>query len=93
MKKKLIQEIGLDVLTYDEIYMFSYIYQKINILNMYKEITNNEKYDFTHAMLLQVLKNLSLPQSIVNEFNRKEVYSYDDLIAIGIHEKPLDVPV
>jgi hypothetical protein len=93
LKKKLIQEFGLDVLSYDEIYLFSYVQQKINLLRMYQEITNNEKYDFTHAILLQVLKNLSLPESIVNEFNRKEIYSYDDLIGFGIHEKPLDVPV
>ena len=62
-------------------------------MRLYQEITDNEKYDFTHAMLLQVLRNLSLPESTMNEFNRKEIYTYDDLTEIGIHEKILDIPV
>lgn len=93
LKKKLIHEISVDKLTYDEIYMFSHIQQKINILRLYQEITANEKYDFTHAMLLQVLRNLSIEETIINEFNRREVYTYDDLIGFGIHEIVRDVPV
>uniref|UniRef100_A0A6C0B6W0 Uncharacterized protein n=1 Tax=viral metagenome TaxID=1070528 RepID=A0A6C0B6W0_9ZZZZ len=90
LKKKIVNEMGL---TYDEIYMFSYVQEKINILRLYQEITSNEKYDFTHAMFLQVLRNLGLQPTIINEFNRKEVYNYDDLMGFGLHERLLDVPV
>jgi len=90
LKKKLVNELGL---TYDEIYLFSYVQEKINILRLYQEITSNEKYDFTHGMFLQVLRNLGLQSTIINEFNRKEVYTYDDLVGFGLHERLLDVPV
>jgi hypothetical protein len=90
LKKKLVHELDI---TYDEIYLFSYVQQKINLLRLYQEISANEKYDFTHAMLLQVLKNLGIQSTIINEFNKKEVYSYDDLLGLGLHEKLLEVPV
>lgn len=90
LKKKLVHELGL---TYDEIYMFSYVQEKINILRLYQEITSNEKYDFTHAIFLQVLRNIGIQHTIINEFNQKEVYTYDDLVGFGLHERLLDVPV
>jgi len=90
LKKKLVHELGL---TYDEIYLFSYVQEKINILRLYQEITSYEKYDFTHAIFLQVLRNLGIQSTIINEFNRKEVYTYDDLVGFGLHERLLDVPV
>ena len=67
IKKKIINEIGIDSISYEEIYMFSYIRDKINLITLYQEITDFDKYDFTHSMLLQVLKNLSIPETIINE--------------------------
>jgi len=93
VKKKLIHELGAENLTYDEIYMFSYLREKVNLLRLYQEITNHEKYDFTHGMLLQVLKNLGLKESVINEFNRRELYTYDDLQRFGLQEMVLDIPV
>jgi hypothetical protein len=92
LKKKIINEIGLGFIAYDEIYMFCYLQQKINLLRLYQEITDAEKYDFTHAMLLILLKNLGIKETVINEFNRRDTYTYDELVSFGIHEKIVDVP-
>lgn len=93
LKKKLINELGVVTLAYDEIYMYSYVQQKINLLRLYQEITDFEKYDFTHPMLMAVLKNLGIKETVINEFNKRDIYTYDDLQRFGIHERVLDVPV
>jgi len=95
LKKKIINEIGASEIFYDEIYLFSVVRTKINLLKLYQEITNNERVEFTHEMLLQLLQNLDIDDGMINEFNKKEVYRYNDLLAFDIqeHEQEIKIPL
>ena len=80
IKKKLIHEIGIDTISYDEIYLFSNITEKIQLLNVYQTITNNEKTPLDSNTFGQLLLNLNIDVDIINNIDVKDTYNYDDLI-------------
>jgi hypothetical protein len=67
IKKKIIQEIGEDNISYDELYLFSNIKEIVNTSNIYQYFTKNNSIPFTKRMLRQLIKNIpSISLSYVN---------------------------
>jgi hypothetical protein len=92
IKKKIIQEIGLNDVCYDEIYLFSKTTKELNLSNLYQEITNQEKTEFTHDILLQLLNNLGVSESAINKFNKRDTYQYNDLLKFNLHARVHSIP-
>jgi len=88
-KIKIINELGLETVSYYEIYLFSFIKEKINLLNFYNEITKNQQNKFTSEMLNQLFINLDIDTNIINETPYKPNYDYDDLLKLNIEEREL----
>jgi len=80
LKKKIIQEFGIDTISYNEIYMFSIIEEKIKLYLAYQEITNNEHIKLDHNMLGQLLLNVNVNADLIDTIEKKANYNYDDLM-------------
>ena len=83
-KTKIINDLGTHTMSYYEMYMFSIIKEKINLLNFYNEITKSNEIKFTQDMLNQLFINLDIDNSIINEIPSKDNYDYEDLIKLNI---------
>jgi len=77
IKKKILKEfLAVLPITYDEIYLFSEKKDdQYSFLTAYKQVTENEKYQFTHDMMAQYLINIGASSTAFN----KDVYTYEDL--------------
>jgi hypothetical protein len=84
VKTKIINDLGTHTMSYYEMYMFSIIKEKINLLNFYNEITKSNEIKFTQDMLNQLFINLDIDNSIINEIPSKDNYDYEDLIKLNI---------
>ena len=83
IKKKIIQELGKNNVSYDELYLFSGRRDKLHLLKTFLEMTEQGKNDFNKHMAGQFLYNVMNDPLIdkVKSFNEKinkDVYSYDD---------------
>jgi len=83
IKKKIIQELGKNNLSYDELYLFSGRRDKLHLLKTFLEMTEHGKNDFNKHMAGQFLFNIlndtatDRAKSFSERIN-KDVYSYDD---------------
>jgi hypothetical protein len=87
LKTKIIHELGIDAVSYFELYLFASIKEKINLLNFYNEITKNQQLPFTSDMLNQLIINLDMDTNIINEIPYKDYYDYDDLLKLYIEDR------
>ena len=86
LKKKIIMEMGIDTISYNELYLFSTIVQKVNTFTAYQNITKNDEKPFDSRMLGQLLLNLNI--DIKNLKNAvKPSYTYDNILNLI----PIDV--
>ena len=91
IRTKIIKELDNKSMSYYEMYMFSIIKEKINLLNFYNEITKDQQIKFTQDMMNQLLMNLDIDTSIINEISCKDNYDYDDLLKLDIDNKELHI--
>ena len=87
IKIKIINELGSYSMSYDEMYMFSIIKEKINLLQFFNEITKDQQNKFTQDMLNQLLINMDVDTHIINEIPCKDEYYYDDLVKLDIDNR------
>lgn len=81
IKKKIVNELGINNIAYEELYLFVDSIQKINFQQTYKTITNNNKTLFKKNMLGQFLMNIKAPLELAEKLNtNNEYYTYQDLI-------------
>uniref|UniRef100_A0A6C0JI89 Uncharacterized protein n=1 Tax=viral metagenome TaxID=1070528 RepID=A0A6C0JI89_9ZZZZ len=83
IKKKIIQELGKNNVSYEELYLFSGQNNKLHLLKSFLEMTGQGKADFTKHMAGQFLFNILNDPAMdkVTAFTEKinkDVYSYDD---------------
>jgi hypothetical protein len=83
IKKKIIQELGKNNVSYDELYLFSSRRDKLHLLKTFLEMTEQGKREFNKNMAGQFLFNILNDASTdkaktFNERINKDVYSYDD---------------
>jgi hypothetical protein len=93
IKTKIIHELGIQNISYNEIYLFSKITEKINLLRIYQEITQNSQNDLRNSMLIQLLKTLNIDKNVIHEFVEKEKYNYEDLLKFDIQEHSQDITI
>lgn len=79
LKKKIILEMGIESISYNELYLFSSIVQKVNTFTTYQNITKNDEISFDSRMLGQLLLNLNI--DVKNLKNAvKPSYTYDNIL-------------
>jgi hypothetical protein len=97
IKKKIIYEYGQNLVSYDELYMFSIVKKTFHLFKAYIDITNNETLPLTLPMIYQLLVNINIPAEKMSEIQEKldqkntGSYSYDDLLQLGIHNETFEV--
>lgn len=76
IKKKILRDLlALVAISYDEIYLFSEKNDdQYSFLTAYKQITDNEKYQFTRDIMAQFLINIGASNSIAD----KDIYAFED---------------
>ena len=89
IKLKLIQAINNNVnedekICFEEIYMYGLAPIILDKLELFNNLTNNNKNDLTLTMLKNHFKNIYEGTSILNSLELKEIYSYDDINNISI---------
>ena len=99
IKKKIIQELGAAAVSYEEIYMFAKMTEKLDMEKIYKSIVKKSKKDssnipkeFTKEQFGQFIYNLELADEISKTFSEtissdKEVYTYEDLLQLGLPQQ------
>ena len=82
LKKKVVHEIGIDKVSYNELYFFSTIVEKIRFYSAFQEMTVNETIPMDHNMLGQLLLNINVDDHLIDKIEKKDTYSYDDVLKI-----------
>ena len=97
IKKKIIYEYGQNLVSYDELYMFTIVKKTFHLFKAYIDITNNETLPLTLPMIYQLLVNINIPAEKMSEIQEKldqkntGSYSYDDLLQLGIHNETFEI--
>jgi len=84
IKKKIMIELDANIVSLEEIYMFSKIRDNLHLMKFYQDFTQNDKIEFKSEMLGQLLRNLfsgdsEKALSLIESIPKKDVYSYEDL--------------
>ena len=80
IKKKIITEIGKNVISYPELYLFSKVKSDMSLFQIYNSITHDNKISLDSVMLGQLLQNLGVHDvDIINNIPLQESYTYNDL--------------
>jgi hypothetical protein len=82
LKKKIIKELGIHNVSYDELYLFSKKQDQLHLLKAFLEMTNNGQIEFTKHMAGQFLMNVLDDNRIkiaeeISKINL-DVYTYDN---------------
>lgn len=84
IKKKIMSEIGIKLLCYEEMYLFINIFEKVDVLKLYQTITNNDKEPLSKSKLNQLFENFNITSIKIDD---KEFYTYDDFLNFFSYDK------
>jgi hypothetical protein len=77
---------------FDELYLFGYIENKVTNKDIYNILSQNDTIQITYSRLFQYLSNFyNIDLSTIDL--GKDVYTFDDIIALNIEEKELVMKV
>jgi len=108
IKKKIMGElIDKHAFSYEEIYLFSAINETVNLEQIYQNIvrpkqglakkrnkeTANIPQEFVAAQFGQFVQNLNIPDTIIEDIATKDIYEYEDLLLLGIHNTSIAVKI
>ena len=80
IKKKIITEIGKNVISYPELYLFSKVKGDMSLFQIYNSLTHDNKVTIDSVMLGQLLQNLGVHDiDVINNIPVQDSYSYHDL--------------
>ena len=76
--------------SFEEIYLFCMKEEFIDAVSVYQSVTQNKKIELTRVRLEQFLLNIVRSDNGFTEFDlpEKDFYTYDDILALNIHQKP-----
>jgi hypothetical protein len=74
VKNKVLRAIGVDTVSYKELYMFGYKNGVIDVADVYKSVTKQETEPFTHNNLVQFMSNVNIKLNIPE----KDIYELSD---------------
>jgi hypothetical protein len=93
IKNKIVQAIGANVVSYNELYLFMEIEKRLDILNIYQQITHNWRTDFTKEQLIQLLHNLRISVDNIADANENNAYTYEEVLGIVGNDYRVKIPV
>lgn len=80
IKKKIITEIGTDIISYPELYLFSKVATDMSLFQLYTSVTQDNKIPLDSVMLGQILQNFGIRDTdIINKIPLQDSYTYHDL--------------
>jgi hypothetical protein len=83
LKKKIIAEIGIDSIAYEELYLFGFMKTRIDIKDIYQKITKNETVEISKEQFQQIAININANIGSVKNIDfEKDNYSYDDFLEL-----------
>lgn len=86
LKKKIIKELGIHNISYDELYLFSKKRDQLHVLKAFLEMTNQGQVDFTKHMAGQFLMNILDDNSVdvAEELSKinLDTYTYDNFTQV-----------
>ena len=74
IKNKILRTIGVDTVSYKELYIFGYKEGTIDVADAYKSVTKQETEPFTHNNLVQFMSNVNIKLNIPE----KDTYDLSD---------------
>ena len=76
--------------SFEEIYLFCMKEEVIDAVSVYQSVTQNKNIELTRVRLEQFLLNVVRGENGFADFNLpdKDVYTYDDVLALNLHQKP-----
>ena len=81
IKKKIVLEIGTNIVSYPELYLFSKINSDLSLFHIYNILTHDNQISMDSVILGQLLQNLGIrDMNIINNIPVKDAYSYPDLV-------------
>ena len=94
IKNKIVHAIGENVISYNELYLFMEIEKQLDILNIYQQMTNNWKTDFTREQMIQLLHNLhiSFDENDLS-FPDNTKYTYEEVLGIIGTDYSVKIPL
>lgn len=93
IKNKIIQAMGENIVSYNELYMYITITKSIDVLDLYQKHTQKNKAEFTREHVVQLLKNMNYDTSVIAS-TTKTHYFYDDVIEyIDPDKNTLNIPL
>lgn len=91
IKNKIVNAIGANVVSYNELYLFMEVEKKVDIMTIHQRITNNWHNDFTREQLVQLLHNLNIP--IDEAGSESATYTYEEVLGIVGNNYRVNIPV
>ena len=80
IKKKIITEIGTNIISYPELYLFSKTNSDLSLFQIYTSLTHDNKNPLDSVMLGQMLQNLGIhDKDIIDKIPVQDSYTYHDL--------------
>ena len=86
IKKKIIKYTEIQA-SYVELFLFIKQYQKLNSIQIYQSITQNEKLDLTRNRFMNFISNIDASEKL-GTIGNKDFYTFEDILALGLDEKP-----
>ena len=80
VKNKVLREIGLDAVSYKELYLFAYFNETLPLFDAYNDVTVNGELPLTYDNVATILKNVYFTGQI--EVKNPDIYTYEDLVGI-----------
>jgi len=91
IKNKIVQAIGANVISYNELYLFIEIEKRLDMMNVYQQITHNWRTDFTREHLVQLMHNLGLDPELAPP--DASTYTYEQVLGIVGNDYRVKTPV
>ena len=89
IKEKMVSNIKLNIST-SEIYLFACVSRRLNLTNLYNELTQDQLTDLNYNKLETVFKNYRANsydfKNDYFELEKKDLYSYDDILNLDLPE-------
>jgi hypothetical protein len=83
LKKKIIAEIGMDSIAYEELYLFGFMKTRIDMKDIYQKLTKNETVEISKEQFQQIAININANIGSVKSIDfEKDYFSYDDFIEL-----------
>lgn len=86
VKKKIIMEFDTKI-SFEEIYLFNKSQEKLNSLQIYQILTQNDKLELTKNRFINYLLNIDGID--ISKLPNKEIYTYEDIISLNIENQSL----